>query len=143
MLAAVAALVAVLLIVGWVQRGQESDSSTDGPETTSTEASANASASSSGSSRDDIRLTADRLTVTALEAVPLKGSAPEVEPGTALRVQLHYARRGWVSFPLPTVVNESGGFETFVELGRRGMNRLRAVDPSSGAKSNVVVVEVR
>ncbi|MGH3589303.1 MAG: hypothetical protein ACRDQ0_23580 [Pseudonocardia sp.] len=75
--------------------------------------------------------------------VPVSGSYPAAAPGTSLRVQLLDADGRWVSFPLPTAVDESGRFATFVELARRGTSRLRVVDPASSATSNVVTVEVR
>jgi hypothetical protein len=90
-----------------------------------------------------IDLSTGSRSAARLDAVPITGTVSGVEPGTRLRVQLQYPGRGWVGFPLPTVVDESGRFSTFVELGRRGDNRLRVIVPHSGIVSSTVVVEVR
>jgi hypothetical protein len=82
-------------------------------------------------------------TVSRPAKVPVSGSYPAAEPGTSLRVQLLDRDGSWVSFPLPTAVDESGRFASFVELAWRGTSRLRVVDPASSATSNVVTVEVR
>jgi hypothetical protein len=152
-LAAVAVLAVLALVVG-VYRAQDDDRSgtagdRNGPAADVEIDSANGSPGS-GSSRPGsspspgvIRLSADPRSADSLDSVRLTGAVSGVEPGTTLRVQLEYPERGWVSFPLPTVVDESGRFSTFVELGRRGDNRLRMIDRSSGATSNSVVVEIR
>ena len=75
--------------------------------------------------------------------VPVRGEYPDAAPATDLLVQVRGAEGRWMDFPLPTVVGESGGFTTYVELGPRGTSKLRVFDPASGATSNVVTVEVR
>jgi hypothetical protein len=82
-------------------------------------------------------------TVNRLATVPVTGSYHAAEPGTSLHVQLREEDGSWLSFPLPIAVDESGRYETYVELGRPGTNRLRVVDPASGTTSNVVTVDVR
>jgi hypothetical protein len=74
-----------------------------------------------------------------LDAVPLSGS---YRPGATLRVQLEEDGT-WSSFPLRIVVGEDGHFATYVELGGTGPNRLRMLEPATGATSDVVVVTVR
>lgn len=91
----------------------------------------------------EIALDDPPLTLSGPAKVQVSGSYPAAEPGTTLRVQLLGADGSWVSFPLPTTVDETGRFATFVELARRGTSRLRVVDPASSAISNVVTVRVR
>ena len=108
--------------------------------------SATASATPGSTSTPDARgigLDAPTTTYSRPAKVPVSGSYPAATPGTSLRVQLQDDDGSWISFPLPTAVDESGRFATFVELARRGANRLRVVDPASSATSNVVTVEVR
>jgi hypothetical protein len=59
-----------------------------------------------------------------------------------LRVQVRQ-QHTWITFPLPAVCDDSGRFKAYVELGHRGVNRLRVIDRSTGVVSNVATVTVR
>ena len=89
-----------------------------------------------------IELGAGAPTARSMEAVLLTGRS-EAAPGTALRVQVLERPGRWADFPLPTVVDEVGRFRTYVELGGRGVHRVRVVDPASGATSAVVAITIR
>jgi hypothetical protein len=90
-----------------------------------------------------IRLVLPEATARPLEAVRLTGEYAGADAGTMLRVQLRYPERGWVSFPLPTAVDNAGRFTTYVEIGRRGDSRLRVIEPDSNVTSNPVEVRIR
>ena len=53
---------------------------------------------------------------------------------TSLRVQRWEGGR-WLDFPLPTVTDQAGQFNAYVELGQPGRYRLRLLDPDSGVTS--------
>jgi hypothetical protein len=105
---------------------------------------AGASLSGPGSQqkKPTITLRAASATVRRHEIVPLTGRYV-AHSGTkqSLHVQVRRHRR-WITFPLPAVSNQSGRFKAFVELGHRGVNRLRVIDRSTGHVSNVTAVTV-
>ena len=86
-----------------------------------------------------IRLLASSASVSSFERVTLSGRYPGGN-GTSLQVQ---RREGgaWVQFPTSASV-EGGSFTTFVASGQSGPNAFRVLDPSTGRRSNVVVVRV-
>jgi hypothetical protein len=86
-----------------------------------------------------IRLLASSDSVSSFEQVTLSGRYPGGN-GTSLQVQ---RREGgaWVQFPTSASV-QGGSFSTFVASGQSGPNAFRVLDPSTGRKSNVVVVRV-
>lgn len=55
-------------------------------------------------------------------------------PDTLLQIQRKEQGR-WVPFPVPTTTDQSGRFNTWVELGKPGRYWLRVLDPGSGATS--------
>ncbi|GAA2103022.1 hypothetical protein GCM10009841_19920 [Microlunatus panaciterrae] len=64
--------------------------------------------------------------------------------GTNTVLQVQRMDRGrWVSFPVPTVTDESGHFATYVELGKPGRYSLRVLDPASGAASRPFVLVIK
>lgn len=159
----VAAAVGVLLsIAGWVWADDERPDPARGVPQTTGAASAAPSVDPSNSAAEPsqsspppgsgtasgagsgyrIRLSARVAITSSLDVVPITGSFP-ARPGATLRVQLQHRSGSWASFPLPAVVDAAGRFTTYVELGRRGANRLRVVDPASGLTSNTVTVRVR
>lgn len=86
-----------------------------------------------------IRLLASSSSASIMQRVTLSGRYPGGN-GTSLQVQ---RREGgsWVQFPTSASV-EAGSFTTFVASGQSGPNAFRVLDPSTGRKSNVVVVRV-
>lgn len=157
-LVALTAALAVLVLVvamAWVDReGDPGNAVTGDPAgdpagTPTAEPSEPAAATSGTGSRgtsadtpvDDIPTLEVPTTTTAgrLDAVPLTGSAP---PGATLRVQVADEAGGWSSYPLSVVSGPTGRFTTYVELGRLGPNRLRILEPATGATSNEVTVTV-
>lgn len=86
-----------------------------------------------------ITLRASTSSAGSFERVTLSGSYPGGN-GTSLQVQ---RREGGSWVPFPTSATVSGGtFSTYVASGQPGPNAFRAVDPSTGRSSNVVVVTV-
>jgi hypothetical protein len=63
-------------------------------------------------------------------------------PETFLRVERSEGGR-WLAFPVPTKTDQAGHFTTYVELGQPGRYPLRVVDPSSGVKSKIFVLEIQ
>lgn len=96
----------------------------------------------SGGTRSPLTAQVDVDSAGAMEPVALRGHLDGGRAGARLQVQQLRAGR-WVSFPLQPVVDESGTFSTYVELGGPGVHRLRVVEPASGATSEVLVVRVR
>jgi len=135
-------VVAVLVWARDGERGPAPESRAPGDGGNSATASAKPYSTSTHDAHE-IGLDAPPTTLSRPAKVPVSGSYPAAEPGTSLRVQLLDADGSWVSFPLPTAVDESGRFSTFVELARRGTSQLRVIDPASSATSNVVTVQVR
>jgi hypothetical protein len=90
-------------------------------------------------SRTLIRLSAESNVARPYQTLALTGRYGKTN--TLLRAQQYLGGR-WVLFPLPTMTDGSGKFQTFVELAQRGPHRLRMVCPSTGARSNVVSVTV-
>jgi hypothetical protein len=86
-----------------------------------------------------IRLLASSNSVATMERVTLSGRYPGGN-GTSLQVQ---RREGgaWVPFPTSATV-DGGAFTTYVASGQSGPNAFRVIDPSTGRRSNVVVVRV-
>jgi hypothetical protein len=95
----------------------------------------------SGGARSPLTAQVDVDSVGAMESVALSGHLDGGQAGARLQVQQLRAGR-WVTFPLRPVVDESGSFRTYVELGDRGEHQLRVVEPASGATSKVLVVRV-
>ena len=108
-----------------------SASPTPGPGTTSTP-----------DPEQPITLSAASSSVARLERLAITGTVAGASPGTLLRVQLLLPPARWVDLPVPTVVDDSGGFTTYVALDRPGTNQLRVRDPASGLTSNVLSVTV-
>ncbi len=93
------------------------------------------------SSRNEaITLSASPLQVSALDHINLTGSyaAPD---GTTLQVQREESPGLWVDFPVTTTVT-GGTYSTYIQTSHVGTNQLRMTDPSTGAVSNVVSVQV-
>jgi hypothetical protein len=78
-----------------------------------------------------------------MRSVEVSGSYPGAPPGTVLRVQVREPSAGWVTFPLPTVLDEERRYRTRVTLAATGTNELRMVAPATGERSEVVRVDVR
>jgi hypothetical protein len=87
-----------------------------------------------------LTLSASPNSAGAFERVTLTGQYPGAASGTAVQVQ-RVEGGAWVEFPVTATV-EGGAYTTYVELGQPGANRLRVVDPDSGATSNPVTVTV-
>jgi hypothetical protein len=81
-------------------------------------------------------------TVGLLETATLSGRYPDAPDGASLYLQ-RLGEDGWVTFPLPTVVEPSGRFRALAQLGQPGPNRLRMVDPATQTTSDVVSITVR
>jgi hypothetical protein len=96
---------------------------------------------SSGSAVLEVSAGATR--VAPMTAVPLSGHVDGVPSGTRLHVQLRDPGGHWVSFPLRPVVDDSGRFSTYVELGERGVHEIRVLELESGLTSGTVVIRVR
>lgn len=92
--------------------------------------------------RRSIRLTPLSSSAQPFETVRYEGSFFGTGNRTTLRVQVQQSD-GWLSFPLPTKTDRSGSFSAYVEVGRPGRYRLRAIDPETKAVSNVVVLSIR
>lgn len=90
-----------------------------------------------------LEATLEAARTSPMEAVALTGHVDGVEPGTELRVQLRDRERRWTSFPLRPVVDDSGHFETYVELGARGVHELRVLEPASDLASDTLTLRVR
>lgn len=75
------------------------------------------------------------------EIVHLTGRYRHITVRQRLHVQL-LRHHGWVTFPLPAVTDASGRFSAFVELARRGPNRVRMIDRRTGDVSNIATVIV-
>lgn len=88
---------------------------------------------------DQIRLGASSGSVDTFERVTLSGRYPGAN-GTSLQVQRKEGG-SWVQFPTSASV-EGGSFSTFVASGQSGPNAFRVLDPATGRRSNVVVVNV-
>jgi hypothetical protein len=151
-LASVVAVVAVV-VIAWAGRGDgngstsgEEPATTAGSGGTSDSASPSSSASpSTSTSSPSAAITLDTPEATArrLVALRLTGEYAGADPGTLLHVQVRYADRDWVDFPLPTAVDDAGRFTTYVALGRPGLNEVRVIEPLSRDTSNAVEVRVR
>ena len=77
-----------------------------------------------------------------LDPVRLTGSYPEAPEGTRLTVQ--WWRTGeWVDLPLPTTVQVTGEFTTYVQLGEAGQQRVRVVDRADDTTSNAITLTIR
>jgi len=61
--------------------------------------------------------------------------------GTTLQVQRREAGGVWADFPVTATVT-GGTFSTYIQTGQTGTNRIRMMDTSTGAMSNVVTVDV-
>ena len=146
-LAVLAPVAVLVLVIMWTGRSGDNRSSSgdEGPGAggSSTAQSTPAAPSHGASTSKVISLTAHREAAAPLTAVRLTGEYAEAEPGTLLHLQLRSPDRGWVSFPLPTAVDDGGRFLTYVELGRRGTNVLRVIEPESDVTSNSVAVRIR
>ena len=67
------------------------------------------------------------------QAVPIRGTQSD-GPNSLLQVQRREGQE-WVSFPVPTMTDQSGDFTTYVELAKPGGYWLRVLNPRSGATS--------
>jgi hypothetical protein len=61
---------------------------------------------------------------------------------TFLRVQ-RWEGGKWVAFPLPAKTDQSGQFNTYVELGQPGRYQLRVLHPNSGVTSKTFVLVIK
>jgi hypothetical protein len=94
-------------------------------------------------SKPAIALRSASATVRRNAIVRLTGRYSSHPLGTqTLHVQVRQ-HRTWITFPLPAVCDDSGRFKAYVELGHRGVNRLRVIDRSTGDVSNVASVTVQ
>lgn len=137
---AIAALVLVASAVWLLREGRGVEEVGARPPTDRPASAASPPATQGPESRIELRVGA--LTARRMEAVLLTGRF-DGEPGTALRVQRLEGPGRWVDFPLPAVTDPAGRFRTYVELNRPGMNKVRLVDPTSGAASEAFTIEVR
>jgi hypothetical protein len=97
----------------------------------------------SQSGKPAITLKTASATVRRHEIVRLTGlHATHTGAKQSLNVQVRQHHK-WITFPLPAVCDKSGRFKAFVELGHRGVNRLRVIDRRTGDVSNVAAVTVR
>jgi hypothetical protein len=78
-----------------------------------------------------------------MQPVPLSGVLEGASPGSELEVQLLDPEAGWVAFPLRPVVDGTGRFSTYVEVGEPGLHEVRVVVPASGVTSSVLELRVR
>lgn len=143
----------MLIVIGGLSWANSNDSEPGGeqPSAQPVDDASTPVTSASGSPRADtarpeaspaaITLQAGATTVPLLEPAKLTGSYP-ASPSATLHVQI-LDSGSWVDYPLPTVVNDAGQFTTYVEIGQRGVNQLRVIEPSSGKTSNVVTVTVQ
>jgi hypothetical protein len=79
-------------------------------------------------------------TVAAWHAFQVTGTTSHLPAGTHLTVQQLRAGH-WVSLPAVTSVTRNGSYTIHLELGLKGVNKLRLV--GGGAASNVLTVTVR
>lgn len=80
--------------------------------------------------------------VDELDPVRVTGSYPEAPEGTRLTVQWWQAGE-WVDLPLPTTVQATGEFTTYVQLGAAGQQLVRVVDRADGTVSNAITLTIR
>ena len=81
-------------------------------------------------------------TAQGLEPVRITGTYSDVPDGTKLAVQWRHGGSAWITLPLPTAVQPTGEFSTYVQLGEPGRNRIRVVDETSGTASNAIVLRI-
>lgn len=86
-------------------------------------------------------LVADPESAGSFEQVALTGRLPGLPAGATLQVERREGGQ-WVTFPVTTTTDASGGFATIVELGQLGANVLRLVDPGSSRSTPPVTVTV-
>ena len=77
-----------------------------------------------------------------LAPVRVTGSYPDAAEGTRLTVQWWRAGE-WVDLPLPTTVQATGRFSTYVQLGEEGEQRVRVVDLADDTASNAITLTLR
>ena len=92
---------------------------------------------------DQIEATLAATRTAPMEPVAVSGHLDPARAGTELHVQLRNSEGRWVSFPLHPVVDESGRFNTYVEIGEPGTHALRVREPISGLTSDTLRLEVR
>lgn len=152
--------VAVLALTLWQVAGSEDDAGADdaatAPSATSTSAAPDSTdqatpegtpqstpdGTPAGAPEGFVEVTLDTDQAAPMQPVPLRGQIEGAPTGAAVEVQLFDDDR-WVPFPLRPVVDESGGFETYVELGERGVHRLRVQEPVTGLTSSTFTIRVR
>jgi hypothetical protein len=74
------------------------------------------------------------------DKVTLTGTYPGHD-GATLQVQRSVGNGAWSDFPTTTHVT-GGTFDTYIQTGMVGLNRLRMVDTANGAMSNVATVTI-
>lgn len=99
-------------------------------------------ASATPTSTDAVEAQLGALVAEPMEAVEVSGRVTGVPAGTAVRVQLRHPDGRWRAFPLEPVVDESGAFLTYVEVGRRGKHEVRVVEPESDARSEPMSLRI-
>ena len=99
---------------------------------------ATASARPDRPSRQRISLQADPTRVVGLQRINLTGVYAR---GEGVQLQVQRFDGGWSDFPTTATVR-GRTFTTYVVSGRRGENRFRVLDKSSGRASNPVTVTI-
>lgn len=122
---------------------QDASTSPDEPQPTATSDGTPAPSNTSAPSPPSLQATLGATTTEPMEAVELSGRLEGGQAGTAVQVQLLGRNGGWITYPLRPVLDESGAFTTYVEVGRPGRHRLRVVEPVSDATSEPLSLQVR
>lgn len=105
-------------------------------------ATATQSATTTDRPRHTIELRALSRFAQPFQTVQIRGRYVGRNGPTTLSVQREQ-HGTWLDFPLPATTDRSGNFNAYVELGQRGRQRLRVVDPQASVVSNVVSVYIR
>jgi hypothetical protein len=90
------------------------------------------------------------------DTIQLKNSAASGRPFQPVRIQGTYHGGAntflrvqrweggeWVAFPLPAKTDQSGQFNTYVELGQPGRYQLRVLHPNSGVTSKTFALVIK
>lgn len=77
-----------------------------------------------------------------MEAVEVTGRVANAAEGTRVQVEMLHPDGRWIAFPLRPVVDGSGSFRTYVEVGRSGLHELRVVEPESGLTSETMSLSI-
>ena len=132
---------AALAVTAWGMTGARDAPSAGGAPTAGTVPDSPSGAAPPEPSR--LEATLGSPSTAPMEAVSISGRIDGTGPGTALAVQMRVREGRWVSFPLRPVVDETGRWTTYVEIGEPGSHKLRVIDPASGVSSRVLVLRVR